>query len=238
MKKRIGWEPWKDPFNFEYDIDLSDDDDDDDDDEKSDWEKKEKQKYDPKRRAKGRVRNMPIIPTKHGPHPLPEYARPGYLFNFWVGHTNFKLTEDDCETLDSILGVETLDVFTPYRFRIGIGKMFKFANVRARIHNFVIGDTTLQAYMSEENAAKPEDIKNRIQTIRETTGVDIFKVRTSEEYPLWAFFMLPNGNHEILQSDVVTEDFTDKLKTLESAHQKVGGVLLTYMDDIDGELSK
>ena len=45
-------------------------------------------------------------------------------FKLWVGHANFKLTEDFYTVIGQSDGVEALDILTPYRFRIAIGKLF------------------------------------------------------------------------------------------------------------------
>jgi len=46
-------------------------------------------------------------------------------FNFWMGHTNYELNNFNVNLLENIDGVETLDIWTKYRFRVGIGKLFK-----------------------------------------------------------------------------------------------------------------
>tara|TARA_R100000008_G_C3547637_1_gene148484 strand:+ start:106 stop:552 length:447 start_codon:yes stop_codon:yes gene_type:complete len=56
-------------------------------------------------------------------------------FDCWIGHTNFNVTEKVKNELDSIDGVEMLKVFSRYRFLIGVGRMFNFADVRKNIEN-------------------------------------------------------------------------------------------------------
>jgi len=51
-------------------------------------------------------------------------------FDCWVGHTNFDITPTILTTLNEIEGVEILKLFSRYRFFIGVGRMFKFKNVR------------------------------------------------------------------------------------------------------------
>ena len=51
-------------------------------------------------------------------------------FDCWVGHTNFDITPDTFNMLNQVEGVELLKIVSRYRFFIGIGKMFKFKNVR------------------------------------------------------------------------------------------------------------
>ena len=54
-------------------------------------------------------------------------------FDCWVGHTNFNLTEDEKDALNTIDGVEVLKICSRYRFFVGIGKMFDFSEVRRNI---------------------------------------------------------------------------------------------------------
>lgn len=45
-------------------------------------------------------------------------------FNFWIGHTNFNITHPILEIINQVPGVETLNLFSPYRFRIAVGQAF------------------------------------------------------------------------------------------------------------------
>jgi hypothetical protein len=59
-------------------------------------------------------------------------------FECWVGHTNFDLTNKIKETLDRVDGIEILKICSRYRFFIGIGKMFSFAEVRQNIEKILL----------------------------------------------------------------------------------------------------
>ena len=54
-------------------------------------------------------------------------------FDCWVGHTNFDITNNIKDTLDTAEGVEILKINSRYRFFIGVGKMFDFKDVRTNI---------------------------------------------------------------------------------------------------------
>ena len=69
------------------------------------------------------------IMTPFGILPLTEDCLASKSFKFWVGHSNFKLLENFYEIIESCEGVESVDIMTPYRFRIAIGKMFQDRNV-------------------------------------------------------------------------------------------------------------
>ena len=83
-----------------------------------------------------------------GPIPLTDYSSPSKIFNLWVGHTNFTLTEQIVQEIESVPGVETLDVYTRYRFRIGFGQVFKDSNVMNRINEVVSNIATGETYES------------------------------------------------------------------------------------------
>ncbi|KKK96244.1 hypothetical protein LCGC14_2664690 [marine sediment metagenome] len=123
----IVWEKWQDPYgdlkdyvNLQHDNNDNNNDNDnifDDGYTQSDMELLSLENIKP---------SIKIVATPLGIIPLTEYSTPGKVFNFWTGHTNFPITNKIYEIIDKkINGVETLDVFTKYRMRIGIGKLFK-----------------------------------------------------------------------------------------------------------------
>ena len=80
---------------------------------------------------------MRAISTPMGLIPYTENTACSKIFNFWVGHTNFNLTRQVVEIIEDTDGVETLDIFTRYRFRIAIGKNFDDARVMKAINDQV-----------------------------------------------------------------------------------------------------
>ena len=59
-------------------------------------------------------------------------------YDCWIGHCNFDITEETKELLDQTPGIEVLKIISRYRFFIGIGKMFEFADVRKYIDEEII----------------------------------------------------------------------------------------------------
>ena len=59
-------------------------------------------------------------------------------FDCWIGHTNFNITTSIKDKLNEVDGIEVLIVISRYRFFIGIGKMFKFSEVRKDIENCIL----------------------------------------------------------------------------------------------------
>jgi hypothetical protein len=76
--------------------------------------------------------------------PMNEHTASGRIFNFWTGHTNFNITKNIFSIIDSTPGVECLDIFTRYRFRIAIGKAFNDSSVMKDIQE------TIYDYLNEE----------------------------------------------------------------------------------------
>jgi len=63
-------------------------------------------------------------------------------YECWMGHCNFNITPQIKKSLDDIDGVEILKVCTRYRFFVGIGRMFDFADVRKAIEEKLIIQVT------------------------------------------------------------------------------------------------
>lgn len=47
-----------------------------------------------------------------------------------MGYTNFDITTSVQDALESVDGVELLEVMSRYRFFLGVGKLFNFSDVR------------------------------------------------------------------------------------------------------------
>lgn len=78
-----------------------------------------------------------VIATPMGVIPVNDNTSSGKLFNFWMGHTNFDITKKVAETIEKTEGVESLDIYTRYRFRISVGKAFEDSIVMREINKSV-----------------------------------------------------------------------------------------------------
>jgi len=83
--------------------------------------------------------SIKVIATPMGIIPMNENTASGKIFNFWLGHTNFSLTKNLVDKIENTDGVETLDIFTRYRFRVAIGKAFIDSDVMRHINDNVYG---------------------------------------------------------------------------------------------------
>jgi hypothetical protein len=87
-------------------------------------------------------RMMHMVMTPMGIIPFEEIKDCDKVFNFWTGHTNFTISKAIAKLIENIDGVETLDVFTRYRFRVGFGKAFKDGDVMNNINDTVYSKLT------------------------------------------------------------------------------------------------
>jgi hypothetical protein len=78
-----------------------------------------------------------VIMTPMGLITYNEHTASGKIFNFWTGHTNFNISPPIVGVIQLTDGVEALDVFTRYRFRIAIGQLFEPAMVMSSVTNNV-----------------------------------------------------------------------------------------------------
>tara|TARA_R110000850_G_scaffold3852_8_gene18082 strand:+ start:3478 stop:3912 length:435 start_codon:yes stop_codon:yes gene_type:complete len=71
-----------------------------------------------------KVAHVRSVMTPFGIIPLTEQSLASNHFKLWVGHSNFKILESHINVIGAVSGVETIDVLTPYRFRISVAKLF------------------------------------------------------------------------------------------------------------------
>lgn len=121
---KIVWEKWQSPLrSIDGSIQPS-------------TEEDENYEIEPESFNENRKINAIITPV--GLIPMNEHTDCDKIFNFWTGHSNFNLTSNIAKIIESVEGVETLDIFTRYRFRVSIGKAFVDRNVMNTITSEII----------------------------------------------------------------------------------------------------
>jgi hypothetical protein len=137
-KNTIIWQKWQDPFGEKDDsIDL--------DEEYSNFFDEESGEegiidFEEQKSKLNEILNnkqIKVIATPMGIVPINENTASGKIFNFWVGHTNFNITKNIASLIEEADGVETLDIFTRYRFRISVGKAFNDSSVMKSIQESI-----------------------------------------------------------------------------------------------------
>lgn len=88
--------------------------------------------------------------TPDGILPIHDASYIDKKFNFWILHTNFRMNQEMFDVLNlKISGIETLNVLTPYRIRIAIGRMFDEEGVKRVISDKLI--TIAKKYFNKPN---------------------------------------------------------------------------------------
>lgn len=123
----IIWEKWVDPFGQNT--------------EETKWSEYDMEHNDHSDVEELRYQKINAISTHMGIIPYNEYTDCSKIFNFWIGHTNFDLTKGIVDIIQSVEGVETLDIFTRYRFRVAFGKAFSDRDVMSKISATVCKDS-------------------------------------------------------------------------------------------------
>jgi hypothetical protein len=147
---------------------------------------------------------LPVILTPLGILPIKPFNDATKMFNFWMGETNFNLGKNRRAIINNVPGVEILDVFTRYKFRIAVGNLFKFQEVRQSIEE-ALG--IKQWVMSE----KVKDVIKHVSS-----------------NPYWAVYVLPSGQMDIATSLEQTEDFTEKINGYMEMRKTMGGTIFKY----------
>lgn len=176
-RARFLGEPEKeDELDDEFDDDEFDDDDDDD--------------FDRPYRVPTHTRVGPAMVGPMGIIPLHEDNAPSKLFNFWMGHTTFRIKDRHVDDILGVEGVESLDVFTRLRFRVAIGQAFDDKQVRNQISNLFI-------------ERKPTEVK----------PLDLIQRGLSKQYPFWAICR-SNGRTNVY-GDATRAAVVERTKNLE-----------------------
>jgi hypothetical protein len=131
----IVWEKWVDPLGLEqenqYEENFYDEEEEDIDSPDSDHHMNE---FDESKKPPKSIR---VVSTPMGFIPMDQTMPAGKIFNFWMGHTNFNITKPIAYIIEKTDGVETLDIYTRYRFRVGFGKLFEDGEIMREINSKV-----------------------------------------------------------------------------------------------------
>lgn len=167
---------------------------------------------------------MRIVSTPHGFVSLTEHSFASKNFDFWTLHYSRDITKNVEEIIEKCEGVESLNVLTRYRARIGFNRpliqagVFDINKLRKNIENSILH--------SEANYKENKDLEiSYFSTdIEEKTKNVIDRLSM---FKRWSVYVLPNGNIETVVGSDNSEEF-EKTKTLfEEAEKIVGGVVFS-----------
>lgn len=116
MNHKIKWERWQDPFIKLIKSQTEEDD------------------FEKKHEFEGQGKNIgPVIAGPMGIVPVHEGNTPSKLYKFWIAHTTFPMTKSIRHVINYTEGVESFDIFTPYRFRISVARLFDDDSVKSEL---------------------------------------------------------------------------------------------------------
>ena len=85
-----------------------------------------------------KVSHVRSIMTPFGIMPLTEQSLASNHFKLWVGHSNFKILKSHVKIIGAGAGVETVDILTPYRFRMSVAKLFVDRDVMSSVREALL----------------------------------------------------------------------------------------------------
>jgi hypothetical protein len=148
-----------------------------------------------------------------------DYSLAGSAFDFWLMHTNFGLFGSIKNVIEKTPGVESIEVYTRYRARIGFPRsgLFQPRDVMHEIKKVVRQlDYDVQNQLL---VGLDIDVAEQAIEIRDTLD---------KHNDHWALWVIPNGEIDTVCSEKEpNEQYNDKLKLLEQGQEAVGGRLLT-----------
>ena len=174
---------------------------------------------------KNRVNKLPkIAPTPFGLCRVDDKMNPLKRFNFWIGHTNFPITQIIAEIIDDTPGVEVFQINTPYRFILAVGQMFNQTDVRMDIERVLCGKHKFTYCLKAINDAevKTKVIQARAQLL---------------EHKFWNLYIYPNGETEAMTAENRNE-FIEHYNSLDDVRALSGGILISSEDEHAPEQDK
>lgn len=151
------------------------------------------------------------VRTPFGVYDIDDDFSPYNMFDCWIGHTNFRLTKKDFNILDNqIDGIGCLKVLSPYRFFIGIEKMFSFPTVRIQIQKDLCNNLEIN-----DNILPGQDVDEIINSVLSRINEALFSIKGSEK---WAIFIGMDGTIEAITEAEFdsSQEYENNLTSLKS----------------------
>jgi len=117
-----------------------------------------------------------LIQTPFGLFNVDDEMNPYKQFRFWMGMTNFNISNSVANTIKTIAGVEVFHILTRYRFIIAIAPTFNSLSVKENIQNMLCKTAEVPS-VNENNVIKVlEEVK---------------------KYKNWSIYVFPNGTFDV-----------------------------------------
>lgn len=121
--------------------------------------------------------------TYHEKDPM----NPNNHFKFWIGHTNFRLTSDDIDSIKFADGVDLFQVWTPYRFFVSPAKSFEWSIVRQNIEKQLLHANNFLAPVQDEITIETFKL-SKDNTLSVTTEIQNFCSTLDTYYKYWVLY--------------------------------------------------
>ena len=166
-----------------------------------------------------------IVNTPHGFMSLTEHSFASKHFDFWTAHCNFPITLSVANAIADVPGVESLNILTRYRARLGFNRIL----LQAKAFNLN------EVREGVEIAAKGACIKdNELDHIEELIlfSADIQDLAKKAKRKLsksnhWTMYILPNGKMETFTEFKKTDSMDKKTALFNDAKKLIGGAVFT-----------
>lgn len=135
----------------------------------------------------------PCIVGPNGIIPITEGNIPSKLYNFWIGHTNVDLgVNKRGDAIASVDGVETIDFFTRYRFRVAIGKAFSQEEVKKNMEKALMSGENVEVVRQKAVGVARATTPNDTSPANSDTMFFV-KTKLSEKYKFWSISITQNN---------------------------------------------
>lgn len=136
----------------------------------------------------------------------------------WIGNCDFTVTNAVVDKLDTIEGIDTLQVISRHRFIIGIGKMFTFHDVRLKIDSVLCNKNANDTELDKIDNTKVKDEINKLQS-------------NLKSYKYWAIYVFPNGKIDYCASNELDDSFLEKYDVFNKAKNLSSGILIQNAEE-------
>ncbi len=157
------------------------------------------------------------IPTAGGFMPVTVYQNFSSNFNYWMMHTTFNLSRPAINTIERVPGVETCDVVTRYRVRIGFAKCFESAQVKKDIMEALQAQPYRTAEANVGEVHLDEATKQK---------VSVLERNARDNCEFWAIYVIPNGEIECVQAEN-RQEYEKLVGLFRRAQESAGGIVLS-----------
>ena len=141
-------------------------------------------------------------------------------FDFWVLHTNFDITEEIKEVIESIPGIESITVLTRYRVKVGLTKsgLFNNTQVKQMVQNKIVGMDKNKSLPIQEDYLSDISFDALTQETIEQAKRDL----SASDHKFWSFYVFPNGQ---LSTDEVDskDELDEKIQLFQTLEHLIGG---------------